>query len=513
MGELPVSSEGGTSPASVAACRVAAWVLTAALPSVTSAVADGPVVRPDRVVAASDPGPWDVAGYAIAFDGTTLLLGARGVDAPASNSGAVYVFRRVSGQWAQTQKLVFSASTANSQIGTSVAVLGAVGVAGAPNRGMSGAAFVLRASGGAWFSQVELTDAQLGSGAQFGASVACSENVLAVAAPNASEGVGAGAGRVRIFDRVTQTWSAGQVVRAPFPDPGDRFGESVSLSGNWLAVGSPGDDDWEINSGAVYVFERVGGTFVQRAKLRAPVPQAEAWYGSSVAVRDGMLVVGAPFENRLGFDDGSAYVYRIDASGIPVLARVLSAAVPTDSLNFGYSVATDGVGIVVGAPGFAVEDAVVGGAWAYLDADGVADAVLRPSGTPTLSLAGTGVAISSGAVVVGCPAMQVGFSVSAGGALLLDRTRDCNSNGIPDAIDIAAGAEEDLDLDGTPDDCECRADIFVDGFVDGADLGVLLAQWGPSSVVRPSDFNRDGIVNGDDLGYLLSRWGACPPQP
>jgi hypothetical protein len=106
--------------------------------------------------------------------------------------------------------------------------------------------------------------------------------------------------------------------------------------------------------------------------------------------------------------------------------------------------------------------------------------------------------------------MQVGFSPSAGAALLLDRTRDCNANGTPDAIEVATGSASDVDEDGIPDSCQCRADLFVDGFVNGADLGVLLAQWGASSTIRPSDFNRDGFVNGDDLGFLLGRWGACP---
>lgn len=475
-----------------------------------TASGDGPVVRPDRVVAAGDAAPWDVLGYSIGFDGTTMLVGARGVDVPTNNSGAVYVFRKSGPQWTQVQKLVFTGATSNSQIGTSLAVQGTVGVAGAPNRGSSGSAFVLRSSGGSWFSQVELTDPAAGSGAQFGAAVACSEESAVIGAPNSAEGVGAGAGRVRVFDRVVQTWPAGQFLRAPYPDPGDRFGESVSLSGAWLAVGSPGDDDWAINSGAVYVYERVSGSFVLRAKLRAPVAQAEAWFGSSVSLRGSTLVVGAPYEDRNGANDGCVYVYRLDASGAPQLTRTLSAAAPPDSLNFGFSVATDGPSIVVGGPGLLVDDVAVGGAWVYLDEDGVADALLRPSGAAALSLAGTSVAVSAGAAVAGCPAMQVGFAASAGAALLLDRTRDCNSNGSPDAIEVASGAAQDLDDDGVPDTCQCRADLYVDGFVNGIDLGVLLAQWGPSSTIRPSDFNRDGFVNGDDLGFLLGSWGACP---
>ena len=57
---------------------------------------------------------------------------------------------------------------------------------------------------------------------------------------------------------------------------------------------------------------------------------------------------------------------------------------------------------------------------------------------------------------------------------------------------------------------ECPGDLFVDGRVNGADLGVLLSQWGPVSQPTVSDINGDGTVNGADLGLLLANWGACP---
>ena len=57
---------------------------------------------------------------------------------------------------------------------------------------------------------------------------------------------------------------------------------------------------------------------------------------------------------------------------------------------------------------------------------------------------------------------------------------------------------------------ECPGDLFVDGQVNGADLGVLLSQWGPATQTTVSDINGDGVVNGADLGILLSNWGACP---
>jgi hypothetical protein len=53
------------------------------------------------------------------------------------------------------------------------------------------------------------------------------------------------------------------------------------------------------------------------------------------------------------------------------------------------------------------------------------------------------------------------------------------------------------------------SDIYRDYNVNGADLGILLSQWGPVTPLTESDLNGDGVVNGADLGVLLSFWGPC----
>ena len=53
----------------------------------------------------------------------------------------------------------------------------------------------------------------------------------------------------------------------------------------------------------------------------------------------------------------------------------------------------------------------------------------------------------------------------------------------------------------------CLGDLNADRTVTGADLGILLGQWGQAG---SADLNGDGIVGGADLGLLLGVWGACP---
>lgn len=58
---------------------------------------------------------------------------------------------------------------------------------------------------------------------------------------------------------------------------------------------------------------------------------------------------------------------------------------------------------------------------------------------------------------------------------------------------------------------ECTADLSGDRLVDGADIAVLLGQWGaPSPGGQSADLNQDGAVDGVDIALVLWSWGECP---
>lgn len=56
--------------------------------------------------------------------------------------------------------------------------------------------------------------------------------------------------------------------------------------------------------------------------------------------------------------------------------------------------------------------------------------------------------------------------------------------------------------------CCPDADLNGDCLVNGADLGILVGEWGVCGPLAPcvSDLNSDGEVNGTDLGILLGQW-------
>ncbi|MBX3354468.1 MAG: hypothetical protein KF724_02080 [Phycisphaeraceae bacterium] len=70
---------------------------------------------------------------------------------------------------------------------------------------------------------------------------------------------------------------------------------------------------------------------------------------------------------------------------------------------------------------------------------------------------------------------------------------------------LVEAALDDVSIDATF--CGPRPeDLNSDGSVDGADLALLLGQWGPCDGCA-ADLNGDGTVNGADLALLLGAWG------
>jgi hypothetical protein len=483
--------------------------------TVATATASAQVtVVADQTFGAGDPQSYDALGYGLAVDGTVMLSAARGSDTIVSNGGAVYAFVRTGTGWQQSQKIVFPNAQAGDEIGTALALRGAVGVAGAPLRGPSGRAFVLRFDGGAWFSLAELSDPTVSAAADFGAAVACTPDTIAVGAPAATQGVGANAGRVRLFQRSGTQWNAGPVLAATFPDPGDRFGFAIAMDGPWLAISAPGDDEAAVNAGAVWVYRLTPTGYELRTRLACPLPPAtalEAGFGQSVAISGSTLVVGASQADTIANASGAAFRYQLSTKGVSLVSTLLPPLAPSAAADaqFGFSVATDGSAIVVGAPGLVVSGQLRGGAFLYLNGTAL-DGVLANPGPAGFLLAGTRVACTGTSVIASAPTANAGLSTQAGRLYVLDRTRDCDASGTPDAIELANGILLDGNGDGIPDDCQCLADLNGNGQVNSQDLSFLLAFWGTDgSGAVDADINNDGIVNAGDLAALLAAWGPC----
>jgi PKD repeat protein len=96
----------------------------------------------------------------------------------------------------------------------------------------------------------------------------------------------------------------------------DRFGASVAISGDTVVVGAHFDGDAGFVSGSAYVFVRSGTTWTQQAKLTAADAAGGNRFGDSVAISGDTVVVGAASDDDAGPLSGSAYVFA-SANGAP----------------------------------------------------------------------------------------------------------------------------------------------------------------------------------------------------
>jgi hypothetical protein len=128
----------------------------------------------------------------------------------------------------------------------------------------------------------------------------------------------------------------------------DRFGWSVALDMDTAIVSMPGDDDLGHNSGAAYVFTRVGGTWSQQARLLPADGVDEGLFGWSAALDEDTVVVSAYWDDDNGFASGSAYVFtRTDGTWSQHAKLLASDGAAVDF--FGYSVALDEDTALIGA--------------------------------------------------------------------------------------------------------------------------------------------------------------------
>ena len=224
------------------------------------------------------------------------------------------------------------------------------------------------------------------------------------------------------------------ILRASNAGSGDIFGNSVSVSGDVAVVGAPyesGLGDATAYSGAAYVFERsAGGVWAETAILRASNADANDYFGWSVSVSDGVIVVGAYAER--GPDNattrrGAAYVFERSAAGAWAETALLRAneAPIVSGADFGYSVSVSGDVIVVGATqagptqrGFYgvayVFERTAGGAWS--DA-----AILRASNAGDYDQFGYSVSVSGNVAVVGALNAD-GAATNTGAAYVFERS-------------------------------------------------------------------------------------------
>ncbi len=267
---------------------------------------------------------YDYFGHAcsISRDGNTIVITAYSEDPDSIvNAGSAYIFERQGSSWNYQTKLFASDKLYYDYFGQSCSISsdGNTVVVGAPlkdpdNLASAGVTYIFTKQGNVWSEQVKLTASDKAKNDYFGQSCSVSSDgsIAVVGAPrkNASDIYEAGAAYV--FIKQGSTWSQHAKLVAEDKSISDYFGQSCSVSGdgNTIVVGSHLEDpDSIVNAGSAYIFERQGGSWVQRSKLVAFDKTQDSYFGYSCSLSEdgGLITIG---EHRSEYGAGALYIFQ-----------------------------------------------------------------------------------------------------------------------------------------------------------------------------------------------------------
>ena len=81
--------------------------------------------------------------------------------------------------------------------------------------------------------------------------------------------------------------------------PGQWFGYGdVAIDGDFIAVGTPQDNEHGERSGAVYLFVRTSDGWTQLQKVTAPDATVNSRFGESIAFQNDLLFIGASYDDE-----------------------------------------------------------------------------------------------------------------------------------------------------------------------------------------------------------------------
>jgi FG-GAP repeat len=292
-----------------------------------------------------------------------------------------------------------------NDFGYSVAFDGNTAVVGAPFTSDGGEAYVFVMPGGSWKNMTQtaiLTASDGAAGNEFGTAVGISGNTVVVGAIVAAVNGNPGVGAAYVFVKPSQGWKNMTETAKLVASDGEflsYFGRSVAIDGGTIVVGAPLPTGTNPGPGSAYIFVQPPGGWVdmtQTAELNASNGIDYDYFGLSVAASGSTVLVGAS-----GLE--SAYVFVEPAGGWANMTEnaVLNASDGQANDGFGWSVALEGDTAVTGSP----NNQLHGAAYVFVEpANGWSNmtetAKLKASGASDF---GFSVSLVEKAIVVGAP--------------------------------------------------------------------------------------------------------------
>ena len=296
----------------------------------------------------------DRFGTKVALNGSYLVSSATGDADEGAYTGAVYIYRRTGeNTWDAGTKITASDKAAGDYFGTGCSISGDYIVVGSGfSDSWAGSAYIYRRTGeNSWDSEAIITASDGEANEHFGSAVSISGDYAVIGARDDDDN-GDYSGSAYVYRRTGEnTWDSEAKILASDGTENDSFGSAVSISSDYFAAGAPGDVTAK-GTGSAYVFRRTGpNTWDEGTKILPYDGSEDHRFGTSVSISGDYLVVGAPYDEDNGNMSGSAYIYRRTGENTWDAGTKITASDGEEHDHFGQSVCICGDYLIVGAEG------------------------------------------------------------------------------------------------------------------------------------------------------------------
>ncbi len=275
---------------------------------------------------------------------TEVLLGARADSASGTNSGRSFLFDALSGVFLESFENPDPDSGDNFGLNGVSVGSNLIAISAHLNDSIvsdGGAVYVFKKDTGDLVNT--LTSPNPTISGFFGVSLGShGNNLLIGAAGDEVEGISSGA----VYAMDPLTGDLIKTYRSPDPGDGDRFGTSLSHNANTILVGSDLNDDGElIDSGIAFAFDIQSGENLRT--FGNPTPGKSDRFGVSLTISGDYAIIGAIKDDTLAEDSGAVYIFDLETGAFQ---EEIFSPEPEPFEDFGIVCDAGGSGIIVGAP-------------------------------------------------------------------------------------------------------------------------------------------------------------------
>ena len=314
-------------------------------------------------------GAGDQFGYAVDIDGNNAIVGAPFTPKKNPYNGYAYIVDASTGLKTRTISTPnVTPSEFVDQFGRAVAISGNYAAVSARVLDTNyddltsefGRVYVYNVTTGALLYSIDNPNSHTANGVtdEFGANIELDGTNLVVSAHTEGKNyLGTdydNSGVVYLFDVTTGSLTTTYVNPNPDSTPsGDQFGYSISIKNGRMVVGAPYEDSFGTSGvGKAYVYN-LGSTFLQQTlgTVYTYSTIANDRFGMGVAINDSYTAIGSPYEDAAGqLQTGVVQVYNSSGTYLGVIQNPNNFST-ADNDRFGeYIEITDTNKIIVGVP-------------------------------------------------------------------------------------------------------------------------------------------------------------------